>query len=507
MSDIAAEASLAKMRPPPRTTSGPIAWVRENLFSTFGNTVLTLLGLYITYEIVSGVLSWAFFNATWQGSDGSACTRENEGTDRKLDQVLERLAAVEKKLDARPAGPAAPAAGAPMRGQQQPGGPQPQRPGAPNPSEVYSVDITGDPVRGAANAKVTIVEAFEFACPFCQKVSGTIDQLVKDYPGQVRVVSPFVGGAFGSGLRPQYHVFLAVLAARELKRSVRVSLTRQQMWSFGRRPATWQRVQLGAAADGRLQAVTHAAVAETSRFEDFSEEVVNWSGLLYRCDNAAFEHKLATLDVYTPIDMRANPPEKGQWLSPVLVDAVAKTLAAREQSLLFLNRRGYAPLTLCRSCGHRFECPQCTAWLVEHRFRHRLNCHHCGFSMPVPQTCPKCGEEGSLVACGPGGGAREDHVLHAVAAHHARAVLAHHPAQRLEQVRLAAAVRADHAGQPRIDHELGRVDEALEPEKAQAGELHADALLLTVAQVHVRRCVCQPHMACRARRRPTSRGS
>jgi protein-disulfide isomerase len=118
----------------------------------------------------------------------AACTRENEGTDRKLDQVLERLAAVEKKLDARPAGPAAPAAGAPMRGQQQPGGPQPQRPGAPNPSEVYSVDITGDPVRGAANAKVTIVEAFEFACPFCQKVSGTIDQLVKDYPGQVRVV-------------------------------------------------------------------------------------------------------------------------------------------------------------------------------------------------------------------------------------------------------------------------------------------------------------------------------
>lgn len=79
MSDIAAEASLAKMRPPPRTTSGPIAWVRENLFSTFGNTVLTLLGLYITYEIVSGVLSWAFFNATWQGSDGSACTRENAG--------------------------------------------------------------------------------------------------------------------------------------------------------------------------------------------------------------------------------------------------------------------------------------------------------------------------------------------------------------------------------------------------------------------------------------------
>ncbi len=102
------------------------------------------------------------------------------------------------------------------------------------------------------------------------------------------------------------------------------------------------------------------------------------------------------------IDLRADPPEKGRWLSPVLVEALSQTLAQRQQSLLFLNRRGYAPLTLCRSCGHRFECPQCTAWLVEHRFRNRLNCHHCGFSLPLPEACPKCGEAGSLVACGPG---------------------------------------------------------------------------------------------------------
>jgi len=110
----------------------------------------------------------------------------------------------------------------------------------------------------------------------------------------------------------------------------------------------------------------------------------------------------ATLPDITPIDLRAHPPEKGRWLSPVLVAALAETLGARQQSLLFLNRRGYAPLTLCRSCGHRFECPQCTAWLVEHRFRHRLHCHHCGFSLPLPEACPKCGEVGSLVACGPG---------------------------------------------------------------------------------------------------------
>jgi primosomal protein N' (replication factor Y) len=104
----------------------------------------------------------------------------------------------------------------------------------------------------------------------------------------------------------------------------------------------------------------------------------------------------------TPIDLRTSPPEKGRWLSPVLVEAMAETMAKRQQTLLFLNRRGYAPLTLCRSCGHRIECPQCTAWLVEHRFRNRLNCHHCGFSMPLPSKCPKCGEADSLVACGPG---------------------------------------------------------------------------------------------------------
>ena len=104
----------------------------------------------------------------------------------------------------------------------------------------------------------------------------------------------------------------------------------------------------------------------------------------------------------TPIDLRSAPPEKGRWLSPVLVDAMVGTLEKHQQTLLFLNRRGYAPLTLCRACGHRIECPQCTAWLVEHRFRNRLNCHHCGFSMPLPSKCPKCSEPDSLVACGPG---------------------------------------------------------------------------------------------------------
>lgn len=90
------------------------------------------------------------------------------------------------------------------------------------------------------------------------------------------------------------------------------------------------------------------------------------------------------------------------WLSGRLRAAIAETLAAEEQVLLFLNRRGYAPLTLCRACGHRLQCPNCTAWLVEHRLAGRLQCHHCGFASRLPKTCPDCGAEGSLAACGPG---------------------------------------------------------------------------------------------------------
>jgi primosomal protein N' (replication factor Y) len=110
----------------------------------------------------------------------------------------------------------------------------------------------------------------------------------------------------------------------------------------------------------------------------------------------------AELPQVTSIDLRSHPPERGSWLSPILLDAISDTLAHKQQVLLYLNRRGYAPLTLCRSCGHRIDCPQCTAWLVEHRYRQRLNCHHCGFSLPIPAKCPQCGEPNALVACGPG---------------------------------------------------------------------------------------------------------
>jgi primosomal protein N' (replication factor Y) (superfamily II helicase) len=102
------------------------------------------------------------------------------------------------------------------------------------------------------------------------------------------------------------------------------------------------------------------------------------------------------------VDLKAVAPERGMWLSPPVVEAVNGALAKQEQALLFLNRRGYAPLTLCRACGNRFNCPQCTAYLVEHRLRGRLICHHCGFSLPFPKTCPACNREGMLTASGPG---------------------------------------------------------------------------------------------------------
>jgi len=110
----------------------------------------------------------------------------------------------------------------------------------------------------------------------------------------------------------------------------------------------------------------------------------------------------ASLPEMRAIDLTQDPPPRGRWLAPTLVNELQANLERGEQSLLFLNRRGFAPLTLCRHCGHRFQCPNCTAWMVEHRLMHRLACHHCGHVMPPPKACPECGEEDSLVACGPG---------------------------------------------------------------------------------------------------------
>ncbi len=132
------------------------------------------------------------------------------------------------------------------------------------------------------------------------------------------------------------------------------------------------------------------------------ETVVNVARGRYQRVVLPHRHAAAELPAIRLVDLRRERMERGRFLSPPLVSEIAATLAAGEQSLLFLNRRGYAPLTLCRACGHRFQCPSCTAWLVEHRFTGRLLCHHCGHAEKVPPLCPECLTAGTLAACGPG---------------------------------------------------------------------------------------------------------
>src|SRR5260221_11029736 len=102
------------------------------------------------------------------------------------------------------------------------------------------------------------------------------------------------------------------------------------------------------------------------------------------------------------IDMRAEQGEPGQFLSPPLRAALGATLRAGEQALLFLNRRGYAPLTVCTQCGHKETCRNCSAWMVEHRYLKRLVGHHCAYETAIPERCPQCDGEKAFIACGPG---------------------------------------------------------------------------------------------------------
>lgn len=102
------------------------------------------------------------------------------------------------------------------------------------------------------------------------------------------------------------------------------------------------------------------------------------------------------------IDLKEHSPGRQRWISEPLREAIDQTLLSGQQAMLFLNRRGYAPLTLCDNCGHRLQCPHCSAWLVEHRLLRKLQCHHCGFSSSTPKSCEECGEEDSFKACGPG---------------------------------------------------------------------------------------------------------
>lgn len=183
-----------------------------------------------------------------------------------------------------------------------------------NPLEMFASTVVYN-----ADGKLTIYEKTQGAIN-CQKYVTSVFDLS---PDDVRVLSPFVGGAFGSGLRPQHQLFLATMAALELKRSVRVSITRQDMFGLGHRPNTIQNISLGAHTDGRLESVTHDALAETSPIEDYNENVVNWSGLLYDCANVELGYKVAHLDFATPADMRAPGATTGLWALESAIDELS----------------------------------------------------------------------------------------------------------------------------------------------------------------------------------------
>lgn len=162
----------------------------------------------------------------------------------------------------------------------------------------------------------------------------------------------------------------------------------------------------GVAYQGRNMAVVRAQLGEfpaiLASATPSLETVANVQRGRYGSVALPNRHGEAELADVVALDMRAEAPPRGRFLSPMLIAAVAETLERGEQSLLFLNRRGYAPLTLCRRCGFRLQCGNCTAWLVEHRFRRQLQCHHCGHTTALPRQCPECEAEDSLVACGPG---------------------------------------------------------------------------------------------------------
>ncbi|WP_394776458.1 xanthine dehydrogenase family protein molybdopterin-binding subunit [Flavobacterium sp.] len=139
----------------------------------------------------------------------------------------------------------------------------------------------------------------------------------------VQVIAPFVGGAFGSGLRPQYQLFMTVMASLQLKRNVRVTLDRAQMYTFGHRPPTLQTTKFGADESGKLNAAYHKAIGETSQFEDYVETVVNWTPMLYPVENTLLEHELVPLDVFSPLDMRAPGGSTGMHAIEITMDELA----------------------------------------------------------------------------------------------------------------------------------------------------------------------------------------
>jgi xanthine dehydrogenase YagR molybdenum-binding subunit len=186
-----------------------------------------------------------------------------------------------------------------------------------NPMELYAATVIYE-----GDGKLTVYDKTQGV----QNVHKYICGVFGMKPEDVRVMSPFMGGGFGSGLRPQFEVVLAVLAARALQRSVRVVLTRPQMYALGYRPAMIQRIELGASADGALEAITHDAITVTSQYEEFFRQETGWSGLLYKSANASYAHKLARLDLPTSCDMRCPSAATGVYALECAMDELAVAL-------------------------------------------------------------------------------------------------------------------------------------------------------------------------------------
>jgi xanthine dehydrogenase YagR molybdenum-binding subunit len=186
-----------------------------------------------------------------------------------------------------------------------------------NPMELFASTVIFED-----DGKLTIYDKTQGV----QNVQHYVCNVLEMKPEDVRVMSPFVGGGFGSGLRPQYNVVLAALAARALQRSVRLVLTRQQMYVLGYRPAMIQQIELGANAGETLDAVTHDAITVTSQYENYYRQETGWSGLLYKSAHAKYTHKLARLDFATPCDMRAPSAAPGVYALECAMDELAVAL-------------------------------------------------------------------------------------------------------------------------------------------------------------------------------------
>lgn len=205
-----------------------------------------------------------------------------------------------------------------------------------NPMEMFASTVVfekGGQDHKRSEVKLTIYDKTQGVTNSILYVSQVFDIPFKN----LRVVSPYMGGGFGSGLRPQYQLFLATMAALELKRSVRVTLTRQQMFTFGHRPATVQNVALSALPDGTMNALYHDAYGETSQFEDYTEVVVNWGGMLYPTENVKMDYKVVPLDVYSPLDMRAPGGVTGMAALEIAMDELAYSVGIDPLELRLKN--------------------------------------------------------------------------------------------------------------------------------------------------------------------------